>query len=195
MPADRVFDVPEGQTVSLAVPPVTGFRADQSVVSVTCGTQDTEITVWYTRICRLTIHYTAVDPKNQEKMPADHIEEVEAGKTYSVSSPEVKGLTADQKVIRGTMGTEDVTATVTYTDHQNDKAKTGESIVRVYHRLFIIYVYEDGTQAANAFLMAFEEGSSYSVESPSIPGYTPDIFTVSGIFGTDDITVTVTYKK
>ncbi|MBR3439708.1 MAG: Ig-like domain repeat protein, partial [Clostridia bacterium] len=63
--------------------------------------------------------------------------------------------------------------------------------------LTINYVYADGTQAAETYTDNVEIFKEYSVESPEITGYTPDIATVEGTMGDEDMngkTVTVTYS-
>ena len=63
------------------------------------------------------------------------------------------------------------------------------------HILTINYFYfENGTvQAAPSYTDTLEYGESYSVVSPIVQGFNPTIGTVSGVMGTDDITVRVDY--
>ena len=63
------------------------------------------------------------------------------------------------------------------------------------HILTINYFYfENGTvQAAPSYTDTLEYGESYSVVSPTVQGFNPTIGTVSGVMGTDDITVRVDY--
>ena len=85
-----------------------------------------------------------------------------------------------------------------------------ELIPAEVHILQIDYVYEDYSdnaggegwtgrktlrriQAAESYIGEYEEGEAYSVDSPEIDGYVPDQATVSGIMGTENITVTVVY--
>lgn len=64
------------------------------------------------------------------------------------------------------------------------------------YKVTVYYRYEDGSKAANdAVRDNLSEGTTYSITSPSIDGYTPDQSVVSGTMGTADIEVTVTYKK
>ena len=62
------------------------------------------------------------------------------------------------------------------------------------HKLMISYVYENGRTASNSFTKELKEGDSYSVVSPTIKNYTPDLTNVSGIMGTSDVNKKVTYK-
>lgn len=61
------------------------------------------------------------------------------------------------------------------------------------HTLTINYVYEDTTTAEESHIESVAEGTAYSVNSPTITDYTPDIAVVSGTMGSADVTVTVTY--
>lgn len=66
-------------------------------------------------------------------------------------------------------------------------------LVPVYHSLTVCYLFEDGTDAAPAYLGSCIEGEPYSVASPEIEGYTADITVVSGIMGEEDLLIVVTY--
>ena len=59
--------------------------------------------------------------------------------------------------------------------------------------LKITYVMSDGTPAPTAYTETVTFNSDYSVTSPTVTGYTPDIATVTGTMGAEDVTVTVTY--
>ncbi len=58
--------------------------------------------------------------------------------------------------------------------------------------LIINYVDEDENTVADTYTDTLEDGDDYSVESPVVTGYTPDIETVSGTI-TADTEATVTY--
>lgn len=60
----------------------------------------------------LTINYVMSDGTTA---PAAHVGAVPEGVPYTVDSPELDGYTASQTSVSGTMGTSDVTVTVTYT--------------------------------------------------------------------------------
>ena len=62
------------------------------------------------------------------------------------------------------------------------------------YRLTILYVFEDGTTAANTYTGDYNYGASYAVASPTVSGYTPDTATVRGTMGAGNVTVTVTYR-
>ena len=77
---------------------------------------------------------------------------------------------------------------------------TGENVASVYYRrnvftLTIHYVFEEGGTAAPDYVdQEVVYNASYSVASPSIPGYTADQSTVAGTM-TGNVEVTVTYSK
>ena len=60
------------------------------------------------------------------------------------------------------------------------------------HRLTITYVDEKG-EVLRVFTREYAFGESYSVASGTIAGYRPDITTVTGTMGGEDVEVTVTY--
>ncbi len=61
--------------------------------------------------------------------------------------------------------------------------------------LTIYYVFENGTTAATTYHGNYTYGSAYSVISPDVAGYTPDIAEVDGVMGAGNVSVTVTYTK
>lgn len=62
------------------------------------------------------------------------------------------------------------------------------------YTLTINYIYENGQTAATTYTAQYQPGASYSVQSPTISGYEPDIATVSGTIN-GDTTITVTYYE
>ncbi len=74
----------------------------------------------------------------------------------------------DPMIIRGTMGTGDITVTVTFLSAAN--------------RLVILYLAPDDRELAQRVDITLTENSTYSYVSPEIEGYTPDpeLATVSG---------------
>ncbi len=61
-------------------------------------------------------------------------------------------------------------------------------------KLTIHYVYENGTQASGDYVIEEVGKDGYSVTSPAIEGYTPDVAVVSGDMLTKDTEITVKYK-
>ena len=86
-----------------------------------------------------------------------------------------------------------------YSESCNYNDKTDEvtfTVNSVDCALTINYVYADGTEAAETYTDSVEIFKDYSVTSPEIKGCTPDITTVEGTMGDEDMdgkTVTVTY--
>lgn len=114
---------------------------------------------------------------------AQTADKLKAGDSFSITSPTVRGYKPDKAVVTGNVGTTDAEFTVTYTK-------------LTAHKLTINYLDKStGKAVATAYTKAdFYENESYSVNSPSVNGYgAPDKATVSGKFGTSDITVTVYY--
>lgn len=75
-----------------------------------------------------------------------------------------------------------------------------ENVISVYYvknvfTLTIHYLYAGGGKAAEDHVESLMQGAAYSVTSPTIPGYTVDMATVSGEMPAKDVTVTVTYTK
>ena len=61
------------------------------------------------------------------------------------------------------------------------------------HTVTINYVYPNGSAAAESRVIKVRKGESYSVNSPSIPGYVPTKPVVSGKGESNDVTITVVY--
>lgn len=59
------------------------------------------------------------------------------------------------------------------------------------HTLIIEYTGTDSV--INPYTTSIMEGDSYSINSPTVEGYTPDQVIVTGTMGTNDIVITVTY--
>ncbi len=59
--------------------------------------------------------------------------------------------------------------------------------------LHIDYVMADGSTAPSDYNELHDYNDPYSINSPSVAGYTPDIAIVAGTMPADDVTVTVTY--
>ena len=141
------------------------------------GAEDVTVDVTYNvNSYTLTINYKYA---NGTTAAASHIETLDFGASYSVTSPTITGYTPDLAVVAGTMGTENVTVDVTYTINS--------------YTLTVNYLYADGTTAAASHTESVNYNASYSVTSPAITGYTPDLAVVTGTMGTENVTVDVTY--
>ena len=116
----------------------------------------------------------------------------ETGKSVYVSQGkavcEYTGLSIGEHTVKAEFSGDDryfsVTKEISFTVNSVDCALT------------INYVYADGTEAAETYTDSVEIFKDYSVTSPEIEGCTPDIATVEGTMGDEDMdgkTVTVTY--
>ena len=163
---------------SVTSPAITGYTADQPVVSGTMGTEAVTVNVVYS----INSYNLSVNYKYADGTPAatTHTESVNYNAAYSVTSPVITGYTASQATVSGTMGTEDVTVDVTYNINS--------------YNLTINYKYSNGTQAAPTHTESVNYNVGYSVSSPAITGYTADQTVVSGTMGTADVTVNVVYN-
>ncbi|MBR0135321.1 MAG: InlB B-repeat-containing protein [Clostridia bacterium] len=81
---------------------------------------------------------------------------------------------------------------VDFTNVTSDLTVTAQYTINSY-TLTVNYVYADGSTARTPFVQSYNYGVSYSVTSPTITGYTPDVAIVTGTMGAADVTVTVTY--
>ncbi|MBR3438871.1 MAG: leucine-rich repeat protein, partial [Clostridia bacterium] len=129
----------------------------------------------------LSVNYVMADGKT-ELAPETYYGTVEYATEYSVASPAVTGYTPDISTATGTMGPDDKTVTVTYSP--ND------------YSLTVNYTMSDGE---NGFAPAAHTGqvtynTDYRVDSPAVPGYTPDRAVVSGTMDSEGKTEEVVYS-
>ncbi len=164
--------------------------SDYSITFLGTIDSDLELTCLYTipdyvevETHMLVINY--VD-ENGTRLAPSYIENYAEGAEYSVTSPVVEGYTAAQAVVSGVMGTEDVTIDVVY---------TAEAPQPVYHTLTINYIDGEGNIVAPAFTGTYAEGEAYSVASPTVEGYTPNMAVVEGVMGEGDVTLAVVYTR
>ncbi len=128
---------------------------------LTIGTDESAnvIKVYYKKnVFTLTINYVYEDGSEAE---GTHTEDVEFGKDYSVTSPDVVGYTPDKSTVAGTMPANDVKVTVTYTK-RSDLSYT-------------VYYYWNGTTTpvANSKTVDKQTYNATVTESPvTIGGYT-----------------------
>ncbi len=124
----------------------------------------------------LTINY--LDTANKE-MAQQHKEMVDYTDSYNVVSPVIKGYTADQKVISGTMQIDGVTINVIYTKNK--------------HTVSIDYVTPEGETEVTDVNDELEFGDNYEYSTPEIPGYTASEESVQGKLEDEDVKVIITY--
>lgn len=178
-----VQTVKSGSNYSINSPVLEGYTANIPVVEGTMLDEDLEIDVIYSRsFYNLTVKYQFEDGS---KAFDDFVSPYMNGFSYSVNSPILEGYTADKEIISGTMPNEDLTEIVTYRKLANEEKS---------FTLQIDYLFEDGTQAAQSFSQTYAANSSYSVNSPTIEGYTADETLISGIIN-ENVHFTVIYRK
>lgn len=177
-PSDsRTFDY--GEKYAITSPAITGYKADKTIVEGTMDTSDVDTTVYYT-VCSygLIIHYQYA---NGSKAADDHSGKVDYGSNFSVTSPDVAGYVPDTAIVTGTMD-----------------STSGKEVYVTYNpaklTLTIEYVDPEGNALHTKYSGEWEYLSEYSVDSPVVAGYTPDIATVKGTMdSTIGKTVKVTY--
>ena len=123
---------------------------------------------------------------------------------YTVTFKDWDGtVLSTQQVLEGTAATApaDPTRTgytftgwdVAFNNITADTVVTATYTINSY-KLTINYVDTEGNVVAPKYEQNYNYGASYSVASPVVEGYAPDIETVTGTMGTADVTVTVTYS-
>lgn len=127
----------------------------------------------------LTINYF----KQGESTPFDVYQETYGfGAEYNVVSPQISGWIAQSLTVSGTIDTED------------------SIVIDVYYTpasglLTIIYVLSDSDTVYDTYTDdTLTTGAPYSVDSPVIPGYTPDQPVVQGNLGEEGTVVYVRYS-
>lgn len=130
---------------------------------------------------KVTVNYTMPEGAEVEAPESKTIEVCE-GFGYSIAAPEVVGYRAETAELTGTMGTEDVTQTVTY-------------VAAPSHNVTVNFEMPAGVTAPESIVKAVPEGATYSIVVPTVAGYMPNKTTVTGTMGEEDIEVTVTYTK
>lgn len=167
----------EGEDYKEASPVLDGCTADRESISGTMGAEDISATVTYTKKnFSVTVNYVK---KDGTVVSAPVSEQAEYGSTYSISSPAVEGMTADQAVVSGTVGSEDTVVNVTYSEDQ--------------YTLTIHYEDEEGN-ALDSYAGSYIYGQEYAIPSPGISGYEAGRSAVSGRI-TGDAVYTVVYYE
>lgn len=121
---DMVKNILVGVDYKVAVPEFAGYTADKEFVTGTMTEDGAEATVTYTAEVepepveeKGTLMISYVGPTGDEGFvaPDDVEQEVVVGETFSVTSPAVEGYTPDKAKVEGTMTSDGVAETVTYT--------------------------------------------------------------------------------
>ena len=108
------------------------------------------------------------------------------GDDYTIFSPDIPGFTPDQSFITGVIDRADAHYRVTYYPNSDEKTR---------FTVTIDYVYEDGDEAYPTYEGSYAPGEGFSVDSPEIPGFTPNRTVVSGTVENGDLHYTVVYRK
>ncbi len=111
--------------------------------------------------------------------------------TYEVNSPDLPDYRPDLAKVTGVVKDSDVEYTVYYSKIPDEP--TPPEIPK--HIVTIKYIYEDGTTAAESYTAELEEGTEYSIDSPTITDYTPDQTNITGTVPDSDVEHVVTYRK
>ncbi|MCI8624656.1 MAG: MucBP domain-containing protein [Provencibacterium sp.] len=171
-----------GETYSIPSPEIEGYQPDKAAVSGIMPDGGHAETVVYTPVkpseYTLTINYQY---ENGVQAAPPYVESLAPGSAYSVDSPVLENCIADLLTVSGTMPEENLTLTVTYTSEM--------------YPLTIRYQYSGGLQASPSVTRHLAAGSSYSIPSPVISGYTANPSTVSGTMPPSPLSVTVIYSR
>lgn len=145
-----------------------------------------DIDIVPTTTAPLTIKFDGVEGMK------DVVKKIIIGQKYSYTVPTVEGYEADKEKVEGTMTEDGVEVTVTYTEEAAPEPPVVEKGI-----LLITYVGPEDAEftAPEAYTAEVEVGKPYSVESPTVEGFTPDIAVVEGTMVKDGVEVTVTYVE
>ena len=159
-------------------PMLPGYAANHPVVEGKMDALGKSINVVYTiKTFSLNVHYKYSD--GSEASPT-HCENVAYGSSFNVTSPTILGYVPDYNSISGVMGMHDLDYTVVYNNT---------------FKITIVYVYADGSVAAEPYTATVGYGSTFDVSSPTLAGYTPDRSSISGMMGASNLDYKVTYAS
>ena len=172
-------------TYSEASPEIFGYTADFETVTGTIGIEDVTKTVTFSpKEYEIVVSY---QDEEGNTLSEDSITKVNYDLEYSLEIKEITGYTSTVDSVVGTVNQNDVNWT------ENKIEYTVVYSINIY-TLTVNYVYLDGETASEILIKQFEYNSTYLEASPEIFGYTADIETVTGTFGAEDVTITVTYS-
>ena len=146
------------------------------------ATYDTEV---FVTTHTLTINW--LEPNGVTPLFEPYVAEVREGGSYKVRPPQSSQYYAPVAYVTGTMGDEDAVVNITY-----DVVDSFDEEDDFEWNLDITYVVPDGLTPPAAVHQTIKSGTYYSITSPTVEGYTPDIAIVSGVME-EGRTVTVTY--
>ncbi len=165
---------------TITAPAISGYTPDPSTIKITCGLFYTrEHTITYTpNTYTLTVNYKY---SNGTTAYRSHTQSIKFNEWYSINSPFLSGYSWSKSMVSGYMGAGNKTYDIIYTPKD--------------YTLTVNYEYATGGTAATSKTQSVSYGSSYSVSSPTVSGYTPNKTVISGTMGKGDETYTVTYTK
>ena len=132
---------------------------------------------WYVQL--IIIYYQYED--GSEAYETYRERDPEYGVTYHIDSPTIEGYTPDYEYIE-----------YTYTGMKGFWV----TYYKDGYNLKINYIDEEGNELANSYNKTLNKNSEYSIESPMIDGYIPNIEVVSGTLEADtEINVIYTRNK
>jgi len=135
--------------------------------------EDPEEKIYYT----LTINYVDFSGTS---IAQPFVKKFEYGDYYNIPVPKIDGYTTDEESVIGTM--------------VSDRIETVYYYKNYLPTLFISYVIADGkVEAPESYIGEYKVGDSFSVVSPDVPGYYPDIPVVEGTMPEGGYSQTVTY--
>jgi len=174
-----------GEEYSVESPVIPGYTADKTVVEGEMPADDVSVIVTYV-------------PNSDTEYKVKHFTESLDGKWKLEETDECSGIT--NSVVNAEINEY---AGFTF-DNSLGKlsgkvAGDGSLVLEVYyrrnsHNLKVEYEMSDGTIAPDDYTSTVKYGDEYSVESPIVPGYTPDKTVVEGTMPDDDVTQTVIYR-
>ncbi len=107
-----------GSSYEITSPAIEGYTADKPVVSGTIPAEDLTVTVTYTAVpppepqtYTLTVNYRY---ENGSQAAQSVTRSLTAGSSYEITSPTIKGYTADRTIVSGIMPERDLTVHVLY---------------------------------------------------------------------------------
>ncbi|MDV0431325.1 MucBP domain-containing protein [Lactiplantibacillus sp. DA1] len=181
-----------GTTYTIDQPTIDGYTYKSASDSLT-GTYDGNktITLTYTKNAApveqstITVNYVDADGKT---IKAATIQTLDNGSTYTVDTPTIDGYTY-KSADAALTGTVDGNKTITLTYTKN-AAPVEQSTITVN------YVDADGKTIKAATIQTLDNGSTYTVDTPTIDGYTYKSADAA-LTGTVDgnKTITLTYTK
>lgn len=118
------------------------------------------------------------------------------GESYDILSPSIEGWKASEERKSGRFSKTYLEFTVYYDKINEPTPGPGPDPTPVAHNLDIRYLYkENGQTAAPAHHETLTKGQGFSVNSPDVSGYTPDMARIAGTMGDADLSYTVYYIK